>query len=233
MVLSIQELSRLPNQLYVEGKTDLHITLQLLMQFTHGSENNPPLHINEKSGKDNILSKPKFIQTVLDTETTRAVGFVLDADDDAEDRWKSIRSQLVAIDASVAVDLPATGLIHLLPDDKRVGVWIMPDNRSNGAIETLCAKLIPAEQSQVWDYTETAITTAKKRGATWRNPEDRDKARIHSYLAWQSEPGTPPGLAIKTRLLDAHAAAAKPYIDWALELFQLPRLPPSVETRKP
>ncbi len=225
MALSKQEQLRLPNQLYVEGKNDLYITLQLLMQFTPGSASNPPLHINEKSGKDNILSKPKFIQTVLDTETVRAVGFVLDADDNPKGRWKSIRSQLVAIDASVAVELPVTGLIHKLPDDKRVGVWIMPDNRSNGAIETLCAKLIPDEQSKVWDYTETAIMTAKNRGATWRNPEDRDKARIHSYLAWQSEPGTPPGLAIKTRLLDGQASAAKPYIDWVLELFRLPRLP--------
>jgi hypothetical protein len=222
-----------PNQLYVEGKTDQHVTIQLLRQFTPWPDDNPPLNINEKLGKDNILSKHKFVKTRLDTSTVSAAGFVLDADNNPKGRWESIRNQLVAIDASVPADLPATGLIHLLPDDKRVGVWIMPDNRSNGAIETLCAKLIPDEQSGVWDYTETAITTAKKRGATWRHPEDRDKARVHSYLAWQSEPGTPPGLAIKTRLLDAHASAAKPYIDWMLELFRLPRLQVPAETRKP
>jgi hypothetical protein len=223
MARSKQELSRLPNQLYVEGKNDLHITVQLLMQVTPGTDDRPPFYVTEKSGKDNILSKPKFIQTVLDAETVRAAGFVLDADDNADARWASIRNRLAAIDSTISADLPATGLIHTLPEGKRVGVWIMPDNRSSGAIEALCAQMIPSEQLSVWDYTDTAIMTAKKRGATW-NPKDRDKARVHSYLAWQDQPGKPPGQAIQAKLLDGQSAAAKPYIDWVLELFQLPRL---------
>jgi hypothetical protein len=223
MALSKPNRARHPNQLYVEGKDDLHITIHLLRQFTPWQDDNPPISINDEAGKDNILGA-QFIETRLKTSTLNAVGIVLDGDDNPNGRWQNIRSQLVAIDSTVAMELPTTGLIHNLPDNKRVGVWIMPDNRSNGAIETLCAKLIPDEQSHVWDYTETAITTAKERGATWL-PKDREKARIHSYLAWQTEPGTPPGLAITTRLLDGQASAAKPYVDWAMELFRLQRLP--------
>jgi hypothetical protein len=44
------------------------------------------------------------------------------------------------------------------------------------------------------------------------------KARIHPWLAWQDEPGSPMGQAIGKRDLDAHAPLAESFVDWLRRL---------------
>jgi len=47
------------------------------------------------------------------------------------------------------------------------------------------------------------------------------KAHLHTWLAWQEEPGTPMGLAITKRYLDAEAPYALLLLNWIRELFEL------------
>jgi hypothetical protein len=45
------------------------------------------------------------------------------------------------------------------------------------------------------------------------------KARIHTWLAWQEEPGKPVGQAITARYLDANMPHVRQLLDWIRELF--------------
>lgn len=47
------------------------------------------------------------------------------------------------------------------------------------------------------------------------------KAHIHTWLAWQEEPGTPMGLAITKRYLNADAPYVQQLMDWISRLFDI------------
>ena len=52
-------------------------------------------------------------------------------------------------------------------------------------------------------------------------PNHEIKAQVHTWLAWQEEPGTPLGQAITKRYLDPDAPHAHQLIDWICRLFDL------------
>jgi hypothetical protein len=55
-----------------------------------------------------------------------------------------------------------------------------------------------------------------------RFPQTQEmKANIHTWLAWQEEPGKPMGQAITKRYLKANAPHAEKLIDWIRQLFDL------------
>jgi hypothetical protein len=47
------------------------------------------------------------------------------------------------------------------------------------------------------------------------------EACIHTWLAWQKEPGKPMGVAITARYLDATTSHAQQLISWIRRLFDL------------
>jgi hypothetical protein len=49
----------------------------------------------------------------------------------------------------------------------------------------------------------------------------QSKAAIHTWLAWQKEPGTPLGQAITARYLDSQAPHAQQFVNWVQRLFEL------------
>jgi hypothetical protein len=56
---------------------------------------------------------------------------------------------------------------------------------------------------------------------TPRFPEEhKSKAYIHTWLAWQKEPGKPLGQAVTARYFDPNAAQAVKLIDFLRRLFE-------------
>jgi hypothetical protein len=100
----------------------------------------------------------------------------------------------------------------------------MPDNKSEGMLETFLKYLVPNQADNVWLYAQEAARTAKQRGAPYKDVHI-EKANIHTWLAWQDEPGPALGVALKRKVLDPNSAAAKPFVDWFIALFELPGLP--------
>jgi hypothetical protein len=50
-------------------------------------------------------------------------------------------------------------------------------------------------------------------------PVDHAKALIHTWLAWQKEPGQPMGQAITAKALQSDTAIAAKFVDWLNQLF--------------
>jgi hypothetical protein len=196
--------------LLVEGNDDEHVLYHLLKHHRV-----PDLFkIKNKGGDTELLNSLEVELLASDLER---LGIVLDADTDLAARWQTLRSTL----SSSGYDVPGTpdpdGTIIQQPGLPKIGIWIMPDNTLPGMLENYVAFLVPPGD-QLWSYAEDCVERIPEQ----RFPAaHRPKAHIHTWLAWQEEPGTPMGLAITKRYLDAEAPHAHQLMDWIRKLFEI------------
>ncbi len=202
--------------LMVEGPDDEHVVKNICGQRQLGKIQ----YIHPYGGKDPLI---EGIGVRLKESDIGALGIILDADTDLHARWQAVAYRL-----SVAgyTDVPATpvpeGTVIESPTDSllpRVGVWLMPDNQLPGILEDFLRFLVPAGDRLLAHVDQALITIpAGER----RFPEVRvAKARIHTWLAWQEEPGKPFGQAISARYLDPSLPAANLFAGWLQRTFFL------------
>jgi hypothetical protein len=211
------------NVLLVEGQDEKRTIPELieLNGIDWGSGKNTIVHIKDYEGYENII-KPGSISTELKADGIEALGILLDADEYPIDRWIAIRNACrnSRSISNVPEELPGNGLIIEADNDVRVGIWIMPDNKLPGMLETFLGYLLPEDTSSLWTFAGEAINTAKEQGAPFTEYH-RDKAQIYSWLAWQKPPGRQLHQAIKERILDPQHPEAQQFVSWFRELYQL------------
>jgi hypothetical protein len=152
------------------------------------------------------------------------LGVVVDADNKFQSRWDSIRNFCKTANLKgIPRIMPGKGLVLTSDDGRRFGVWIMPDNASQGMLETLCCRLIPASGRLLWEHAVASAANAKKIGAAFIDAHQQ-RAEIHTWLAWQDPPGERIGIALTSKKLDVASEIAKPFVDWFVELYELRRI---------
>jgi hypothetical protein len=200
--------------LLVEGPDDEHVFKALC-----GSHDLPRLdEIKPYEGYTNLLDAFPLRLTESDVDV---VGVVLDADTDLDARWRAVRDRLLEAGyLDVPITLPNTGLILDPPQDKilsRVGVWLMPDNTVPGILENFLHHLVP-DGDRLFEYAGSCLDGIAPELRLFRD-EDRPKALIHTWLAWQNEPGKPLGQSITRGVLQADIPAALMVVAWLKNLF--------------
>ncbi len=197
--------------LLVEGNDDQHVVWNLL-KFRNFPE---CFEVQEKGGIDRLLSS---FPVQLKGSAVQALGIMIDADLDAAGRWAGIKSDLDRVGySSYPAELPAEGLILDEEGLPRVGVWIMPNNATNGMLEDFVAWLVPPEDA-LWAHSEDVLKSIPE-GLLEFSSRHTAKAQIHTWLAWKADPGTPMGLAITKKYLDAGDQRAEPFLAWLHKLF--------------
>lgn len=209
--------------LLVEGKDDLHATIHILKHHVIWDDDNSPIQLDDWCGVEKILNRDA-ISAKLKERGLTVLGIIIDADADFQGRWQSIRSICIEFFPNIPEVLPSTGLIIKNNEGVTLGIWIMPDNGSAGILETFLRYLIPDSQKECWEYAISSTETASSKGATYKKTH-KDKACIHNWLAWQDEPGTTFGLALKAKILDPHGKYCAPFIGWLINLYSLRLLP--------
>jgi hypothetical protein len=208
-------------KLIVEGEQDKRVIPELMeangITWKKGKE---PVDIQPHGG-DGFIN-PYMISTRLKETGLTHLGLILDADEDAAERWQSIRNACSQIESipPLPEQIPETGLIIKTLDDKKFGIWMMPDNQNRGMLETFLAYMIKDESEPLWQYTQEVVIEAKNRGAKFID-EHIDKARIHSWLAWQNPPGTQLHDAVKFKILDPEHPKAQAFVKWFKDLYDL------------
>jgi hypothetical protein len=203
--------------LLVEGKDDVHVFNSLLEHHKVPEQ----FHIKEKEGIDRLLGD---FELEIDVGERR-LGIVVDADTDLEVRWKRIKDILRnAGYSTMPINPGSQGTI--LEEEGRpvIGIWLMPNNKIPGMLEDFVSFLRPPDDV-LWPIVEDAIQRVRAidEELRFRNVYE-SKARIHTWLAWQREPGKPMGQAISARYLDADAPYAQELISWLRKLFDLEAL---------
>jgi hypothetical protein len=175
----------------------------------------------KRAGSADELLDAVFLSAEIKQSGLRALGLMLDADDNCGGRWRNARGFFQRNFTDVPIDLPGDGLVLENNEGLRCGLWIMPDNSSTGMLETFCAHLVPSNSLELWTYAEQAFNEARDRGARWRDCH-RAKVQMHTWLAWQDPPGERIGTAISRRILDPHSPGAQAFVRWFKRLYRVP-----------
>jgi hypothetical protein len=145
------------------------------------------------------------------------IGIIIDADIDIKGRWGSLSSLLSSAGFTVPPVLPEEGVI--VNNGIRVGIWIMPNNRLNGMLEDFISFLIPKDDPLLKVANNTLDSIEQLRLNKYAEIH-RSKALMHSWLAWQEDPGTPMGLAITKRYLTTDYEICQRLINWLINTFK-------------
>lgn len=203
--------------LLVEGKNDLHV-IKALCAYHRVPE---AFDILEPIGASGVESLLQQFRLKLREPDKHAVGIVVDADTDLAHRWQLIRK--IIQQHSAAYQTPsqpnANGLVVPSPHEylPRIGIWLMPDNQSSGDLEQFAAFLIPPTDP-LRPYVR-GILEQLEAANLHRYHHKRSKAFIHTWLAWQENPGQPIGTAITAQALSANSPLAIRFIQWLNHLF--------------
>ncbi len=200
------------NRLLVEGSDDYHVCYHLLKSHSLHEQ----LTIVDKNGIDNIL---QTLEVELIGSGRRRLGIIIDADNNLETRWQSLRNILVKSNYQNVPITPTFGgtIIHEI-EQPTVGIWLMPDNQIPGMLEHFLSFLVPPNDI-LWISAKNILEEVMKQDC--RFPvEHKIKAHIHTWLAWQEEPGKPLGQAITKRYLDPSAPHAQQFIKWIRNLLE-------------
>ena len=95
----------------------------------------------------------------------------------------------------------------------------MPDNKTYGMLENFVSNLIP-QTDLLWPIAQDIVQKVIEKDCRFR-PTYKIKAELHTWLAWQEEPGKPMGQAITKGYLKASAIHAQEFISWMRQLFDL------------
>lgn len=206
-------------RLLVEGTSDFGVFRELWKRL-HDKEE-PPFTLDTQFGLQGL--RERFSALLLGSEVDR-LGIVVDADDGVEARWPGFYQILVERGyRPVPKRLPVDGLVLERPDLTvgTVGVWLMPDNASPGALEDFVQYLVPPGD-ELWRHAGEVVETIPRELKRFTSRKQL-KAHVYSWLAWQKEPGLRLGPAIERRLLDTDAPHAASFIVWLRRLFTAPR----------
>ena len=201
--------------LLVEGPDDEHV-----LKHICGNRGIPRLHEVKPHGGVNQLLESIPVRLKA-SEDGDIVGVVIDADTDINARWHSLRDRLIGVGYENLPDQPThDGTIldppaaTLLP---RLGIWIMPNNQTKGILEDFLHFLVP-QGSTLFDHVQSSVATIPEGNRRFSELAE-PKAIIHTWLAWQHEPGKPLGTAITAHFLDPNVAEVDVLVSWLNRLF--------------
>jgi hypothetical protein len=209
-------------RLLVEGKAETRLIPYLIESNGIKWGDNKAeaiVRIDEFGGVEELL-KPGVIEVVLKSSGLTHLGILVDADEVFANRWDSIRTRCKQAFPNLPELFPDTGLICVNDSGLRLGVWIMPDNKTAGMLETFLGFLVPDTQDQLFQAAQGAVRNAKTLGAPYIDAH-LSKANIYTWLAWQNPPGRQLHQAVNENILSPQSSRAQPFVSWFRDLYQL------------
>ncbi len=165
-------------------------------------------------GSDNqVLHKLNAL--LKKSDPPEVIGVILDADQNIDERYQEIKAK-VADFYNLPKNMPKDGLVHLEKGLPKLGIWIMPNNQDNGALEEFYLELATDIDTA---FINNTIQEAEKKELTSFKSQHRKKAIMHTYFAWQDTPGMPLHAAINKIVLDNNAEIAHVFKGWLISLF--------------
>jgi len=196
----------------VEGKNDGHLISALCKYFDMPRD---VFGVYECGSDRKALQRLNAL--INGSVPKQTIGLVIDADAPSlQGKWQAISDRLRANGYLVPERPESRGTIIHQAGMPTIGVWLMPDNDTDGMLEDFCMRLAP--QAAI-DHAIACVASAQAGGHSTFTPTHMSKAAIHTYLAWQDEPGMPMGQAISKRALDPTQSIAQIFHEFLLQLF--------------
>jgi hypothetical protein len=216
-----------PNLLLVEGREEQRVIAHFMDQYVNWGDGPKDwvVRIKPYEGVDDLL-QPPYIETELRAPGLQSLGIIIDANDQFPSRWSRVRERCRSFAQDFPAELPSHGLIYQHRNGLRIGVWIMPDNRSRGMLETFLGLVVTQTLSPLWDFAKESCRRSKEHGAPFTEPHF-DKACIYTLLAWLEPPGRSLNVSVQDHVFAAGIPLATQFAAWFIDLYQLtPRSTP-------
>ena len=204
-------------KLLVEGNDDQHVVWSLCQH--HSIPKN--FDVIDCENVNKVFRHLKL--RLQDPEKNQRIAVMIDADQNLQGRFESFLQKLSdtgKYDCS-HITLPREGLIMESTDKNypKIGLWIMPNNNAKGMLEDFVVSLATLDNAVLMDKAEDVLAQIEEENIQRYKPVHRTKAKIHTFLAWQDEPGKPMGQAITAHMLDADTEQALVFVEWLKKFF--------------
>lgn len=221
---AISHLCRHHGILKIEPETELEKNiLRLAIGEAVVTVRSPQESGASEDGEAQLLAMLENYLTKFNPDSSpQTIGVVIDVDANLQNRWKQICETLKKVEQPYNIPLQpaAEGTIISSVSKKtpRLGFWLMPNNQSIGKLEDFLYNLIPSDDP-LNKAVEDSLQYIEKNQWQKYPQKDRIKAYIHTWLAWQKEPGTPIGQAIGRKYLTPNTPTAGQFAHWLINLF--------------
>lgn len=208
------------NILYVEGVNDLFFIAGICDSFGIPCDKRPKdVEIfNNNSGSD--TQAIEAFKTAIKPGGSNIIGLVVDADENFDARRASLNDILTKkqytqtdkeniFECKSDIDMP------------KVGVWIMPNNSSKGRVEDFFREIVCVNKELLDDAQKIVYEIENKEYEQKFIPNHRQKAIIHTWLAWHNEPGGSMGLAVRKKMIDEKDELCLKFVNWLKNLYEL------------
>lgn len=215
-------MKNLRNRLLVEGATEKR-AIPYLMEHRgvnwFDQDGSHVVSITEYGGFENMMA-PGEIETALKSSGLESLGVIFDADGLHGETFRlpSVLKRCRDIGCAPPEALSSDGFVTTLPSGIRFGIWMMPNNKDCGMLETFLQSLVPDQDSPLYRHAKESTQRASDLGAPYK-PVHIDKAMIHTWLAWQDAPGYQLHDAVKFKVLDPGSDQALPFERWFRSMF--------------
>jgi hypothetical protein len=222
-------------KLIVEGDNDIHVITHLCLKKGINSivgfedETNYKLNfVSNAGGKENAKDQLKIILKKKDN-SLKNIGIVIDADSEtknpSQDTWLSISNILREFGyKNIPNQAKIEGTIIEQEGKPKIGLWIMPDNKNEGYLEHFFKHII-VENDEMWLEADYKIEKLIKEKKHRFRIVDKQKAKVHTWLAWQKNPELPMGLALKEKEykdnFDFNSVHAERFVNWFKSIFDV------------
>lgn len=195
--------------LLVEGQNDKHVVRHLCKRH----QTTPDFDILDRGGLEPLL---ETVGAELNVLGRKAVGILVDANDDLAARWKSVTDRLLNEGVTAPRQPTPKGTVIDTIEKPRVGIWIMPDNASTGELEDFVMQMIP-EGDPVWPLAKRYIGEIPQADRKFPEVKTR-RAELYAWLASRENPRQM-GSAIGSHDLKVDGHLCKNFLDWLKALF--------------
>lgn len=205
-------------KLLVEGNNDKHVVYALAESYKL-PEN---FDVVDCDGIENVYRQ--LAMRLTNPSTVRAIGIVVDADNDVCSKIEKFLCVLSPCHAyekkSIKQTVEGIVLEPIVETYPKVGLWVMPNNQDTGMLENFVMNMANEEDKQLLEKADEVLDELKKKGLQRFKEVQRPKAKVHTFLAWQKTPGIPMGQAITSRALDVNSEIPAKFVEWLKRLFQ-------------
>jgi hypothetical protein len=202
------------NRLIVEGVDDYHFIANLLYNYSIKFDKKTQYEIKAEKG---IYKLFKHLPGELIASDYLSLGIIVDADQDIKSRIDTFNNFLLSNKMERYNSVNNQGFICNYHDNKKIGIWIMPDNQNTGCLENFISSLIDPND-KLWPIANSIVTTVSQTEMRFM-PQHTIKAEIHTWLAWQKQPGMRMGQVFESKYINPHSPQAKNFVNWVKRLF--------------
>jgi hypothetical protein len=195
----------------VEGQNDRHFVYNLCQRLSF----QPEFDVESEA---NIQKAIFRFATELKGNRTQPLGLIVDADFSAEARKSEIIREIKDEFPVTIRDFTDEGLVVKPENEQKFGIWIWPDNQKNGILEDLYLELVQDDDLLLKEANRVVENLPNIAPIRFK-PQHKSKAIVHTWLAWQDNPGSPIGDSIKRSTINLERPVIQKFKTWLQNLY--------------